>query len=112
MVDAIVRLIMSDLAYFLSALRGVPEGDGNLLQHSIVLCTTDCSYGKSHSIDDYPMILAGSAGGALATGRHIAARGENSSKVMLSILRAMGVRATEFGVGAGRTMDGLSALSP
>lgn len=112
MVDAIVRLIMSDLAYFLTALRNVREGDGNLLQHSIVLCTTDCSYGRSHSIDDYPLIIAGSGGGALATGRHIAARGENACKVSLSILRAMGVRAPEFGVGAGRTTDGLSALSP
>lgn len=112
MVDAIVRLIIADLAYFLSALKAVQEGDGNLLQHSIVLCTTDCSYGKSHSIDDYPMIIAGSGGGALSTGRHIAARGENSSKVMLSLLRAMGVRAPEFGVGAGRTTDGLAGLSP
>ena len=73
---------------------------------------TDCSYGRSHSIDDYPLIIAGSGGGALATGRHIAARGENACKVSLSILRAMGVRAPEFGVGAGRTTDGLSALSP
>jgi hypothetical protein len=112
MVDAIVRLMMGDLAYFLTALRNVQEGDGNLLQHSIVLATTDCSYGKSHSIDDYPLILAGSGGGSIATGRHIAARGENSSKVMLSVLRAMGVRAPEFGVGAGRTADGLSALAP
>jgi hypothetical protein len=112
MVDAIVRLIVGDLAYFLSALKAVQEGDGNLLQHSIVLCTTDCSLGKSHSIDDYPMIIAGTGGGALNTGRHIAARGENSSKVMLSLLRAMGVRAAEFGVGAGRTTDGLAGLSP
>jgi hypothetical protein len=39
------------------------------------------------------VILAGTGGGSIATGRHIAARGENSSKVMLSVLRAMGVRA-------------------
>ncbi len=111
-VDAIVRYIMADLAYFLTALRSVPEGDGNLLRHSIVLCTTDCSYGRSHSIDDYPMILAGSGGGTLRTGTHIAARGENSSKVMLTVLQAMGLHATEYGVGAGHATDALSALAP
>ncbi len=111
-VDAIVRLIMADLAYFLTALRNVQEGDGNVLRHSIILCTTDCSYGRSHSLDDYPIVIAGSGGGALRTGHHVAARGENSSKVMLSILRAMGVRATEYGVGAGRTADALPGLSP
>lgn len=111
-VDAIVRLIMADLAYFLTALRNVQEGDGNVLKHSIVLCTTDCSYGRSHSLDDYPIVIAGSGGGALRTGHHVAARGENSSKVMLSILRAMGVRATDYGVGAGHTTEALAALSP
>ncbi len=111
-VDAIVRLIMADLAYFLTALRNVQEGDGNVLKHSIILCTTDCSYGRSHSLDDYPIVIAGSGGGALRTGHHVVARGENSSKVMLSILRAMGVRASEYGLGAGRTTDALPGLSP
>lgn len=111
-VDAIVRLIMADLAYFLTALRNVQEGDGNLLRHSVVLCTTDCSLGKSHSLDDYPLLIAGNGGGGIRTGHHVAARGENASKVMLSILRAMGVRATEYGVGMARATDGLGALSP
>ncbi len=111
-VQAILRLILTDLAYFLNALRGITEGDGTLLDHSLVLCTTDCSYGRTHSLDEYPLVLAGGASGAMRRGVHLRAQGENASRVMLSVLQAMGVPAAEYGVGAGRVTDGLSGLLP
>ena len=41
---------------------------------------------------------------------HLRARGENASKVSYSILQMMGVRAADFGVGAGRVTEGLGGL--
>ncbi len=107
---SIVQLIMGEMAYLLTALRGVTEGDGTLLDHSAVLCTTDCSFGRTHSLDEYPIVIAGTANGALRTGSHIRARGENASKVTFGLLQAMGVRAAEFGVGAGRVTDAITGM--
>lgn len=109
-VQLILTSIMEDLAHFLAALRAVPEGDGSLLDHSAVLCTTDCSYGRTHAIDDYPILLAGSASGALRTGIHHRSAGENTSKLLLSVLRAVGVPLAELGAEGGRVSDGLGAI--
>ncbi len=109
-VQAIIRLILGDLAYFLTAMRNVREGDGTLLDHSLVLCMSDCSYGRTHSLDDYPLMVAGTGNGAVRQGLHLRARGENTSKVVLALLQAMGVRAADYGVGPGRVTDVVSGL--
>ncbi len=111
-VAAILGRILTDLAYFLGALDGVREGDGTLLDHSLILCTTDCSYGRTHSLEEYPIVLAGGGSGALRRGTHIRAQGENASRVMLSVLQAMGLPAAEYGVGPGRVTEGLGGLLP
>ena len=111
-VQAILLYVMAELAYFIDALRKVPEGDGTLLDHSVVLCTTDCSFGRTHAIDNYPIILAGGANGALKTGIHYhSAGGEIATKVSLTLLRTMGVRAQSFGAGPGLVSDGLTAIT-
>lgn len=110
-VNTIVTAIIGELAYLINAMSHVTEGDGTLLDHSLVLAISDCSYGRSHSIDNYPMLLCGGASGAVRRGIHYhSPGGENASKVMLSILRAMGVRAAEYGVGPGRVTDPLGAV--
>ena len=55
-----------------------------------LLATSDCSFGAEHDILEYPILVAGSAGGALVTGQHIRAEGEVASKVCFSLLRAIG----------------------
>jgi hypothetical protein len=108
---AINLKIMESCADFLSALDAIPEGDGTLLDRCGVLCTTDVSLGRIHSLDDIPIVIAGSAGGRLRVGHHYRSpTGENVSKVMLTLIRAMGVTAGSFGTEEGRTESGLSAL--
>ncbi len=109
-VQAILTFIMEDLAYFLTAMRNVREGDATLLDHTIVLCMSDVSYGRTHSLDDYPIILAGGRTLGFRQNYHLSARDVNSSKITLSLLQAMDVRVTEFGVGPGRVTDGLAGL--
>ena len=109
-VNRVVRFIHEEMAYFLQALDRIQEGDGTLLDHSAVLCTTDVSFGRTHSIDNYPIVIGGSACGALRTGIHHRSAGENATKVSLSLMRAVGVNAAEFGSDAGRVTDGLSDI--
>ncbi len=112
-VHEIVVSIMSDFSYLCQSLRDIPEGEGNLLDNSILLATTDVSYGRTHQIDEYPIVLAGSACGSLRTGFHYRSQTqENTSHVAMSILRAMEVRAAEFGEGPGKVTEGLSVIEP
>jgi len=107
----IVRFTMGEFAYLVERMAAVPEGDETLLDHSAILCTTDCSNGRTHALTDYPMIIAGRAGGALRPGVHYRATGaENASKVMLTLMRAVGARADEYGFGEAHTTDSLSAI--
>ncbi len=110
-VQAIVRQIVSEFAYFVEALRKIPEGDETLLDHSVTLGFTDCSFGKSHAVDEYPLLLAGSACGALRRGYHYRSpAAENASKLGFTLLRTMGVATTEFGSDEGYVTEGLDDI--
>ncbi len=103
--------IIACLADFLAALDAIPEADGTLLDSCVVLATTDVSKGRTHSLDDFPIVLAGSGCGALKTGIHYRSTGqENASKVLLSIIRAMDILAADFGTEDAWTEDGLTAI--
>ena len=58
-------------AYFLEKLRATPDGDGTLLDHSMVLYGSGISDGNQHNHTDLPIILAGGASGRLKGGRHL-----------------------------------------
>lgn len=110
-VHAIILSIMEELNYFIEALRSIPEGDETLLDHMVLLATSDVSYGRTHALDEFPVLLAGGANGRLKTNMHYRSLlGENTSKAMLSIIRAVGINATSFGGEAGEVSDGLGAI--
>lgn len=110
-VRSIIMRLMNNLAYFLNALDAIEEGDGTLLDHTVILGTTDCAYGQTHSVEDYPILLAGSACGRIKTGVHYrSSAAESVSHVGLSLVRAMGVQAGSFGLDAGQVTEGLSAI--
>jgi hypothetical protein len=95
---------MQCFSSLLQKMRAIPEGAGTLLDHSLWLATSDTAEGLTHSVDDYPILLAGRAGGAMrAPGVHV--RGpslvrRNTSDVLVTILRAMGSARTSIGTGA------------
>lgn len=109
-VDGILISIMAQLAYFVGKLASVQEGDARLLDNMVILGTTDCARGRDHSIENYPILLAGSASNRIKMGVHHRGNGENASQVILSLIRAMGINAAEFGIGPVRSTDGLSAI--
>jgi hypothetical protein len=89
-------------------LAEIPEGDGTILDRCLVLGTTDVSYGRTHALDDFPILVAGSADGRVRQGEHLRSEGDNASKVLLSIVRAMGITAPSFGAGDALATDGFS----
>ena len=90
------------LAYFLEKLRATPDGDGNLLDHSMILYGSSMSNGNQHDHDPLPVLLAGAASGQLKGGRHITyAPHTPMSNLLLSILDKFGVRQDKFGDSTG-----------
>ena len=97
-VHQIVEQVMGEFAGFLGGLEAIAEGDGTLLDNAVVLATSCVSYGRTHSLRDYPIILAGSAGGYFKEDTHYhSTTGENASAVMVSVLRAMGMATATWG---------------
>jgi hypothetical protein len=111
-VHAATVFTMKQLGILLTALKGVSEGAGNLLDNTAIIASTDVADGKLHSITDYPIVVAGKAGGALKyPGVHYrSATHENTSTVLMSLLRAVGVPLTTFGQMGGQVTAGCSAI--
>ncbi|MFT4623817.1 MAG: hypothetical protein ACI8PZ_002473 [Myxococcota bacterium] len=109
--NLINTMIMEECSYFLQALDAIEEGDGTLLDHSAVLCTTDVSLGRTHSLDDFPIVIGGGACGQIRTGFHYRSEtNENSTKVLLTLIRAMGIAADAYGEEDARATDSLGAI--
>jgi len=92
----------SMLVYFMEKLKAIPDGDGNLLDHSLVLYGSGMSDGNQHNHTPLPMLLAGGASGAVKGGRHIKlAKLTTHSDLLLTILHKAGVRAEKIGDSSG-----------
>jgi Protein of unknown function (DUF1552) len=110
-VHSVLLYIMTEFAYLINALASVKEGQSTLLDHCAVLGTTDCSYGRAHSIEDYPILIAGSAGGTLKEGIHYhSPASENTSKVLLTLSRAMGLTLDSYGDAEGKVTSSLTPI--
>ena len=94
----------------LKALDEVKEGDGTLLDHSLVLAYTDTGFAKLHTLDNIPMILAGTAGGRIKGGYHIAGEGAPVSRVGLTIQQAFGMSVDSWGTGSLETKKPISEI--
>lgn len=91
------------LAYFLDKLKSTPDGDGNLLDHSMVLYGSSMSNGNQHDHDPLPIVLAGGASGQLNGGRHMTyAPHTPMSNLLLSVLDKLGIQADKHGDSTGK----------
>ncbi len=84
-------------AYLLDRLSRVPEGDGTMLDNTMVLWVNELSRGGAHDRKRKPYVLAGNAGGYFNSGRHLKYGGASHSDLFVSIANAMGVQANSFG---------------
>ncbi len=105
-----VKYAMSNLADLLTRMKDVPDGDGTLLDNSCVYATSCVSESQTHSGNDYPLLVAGKAGGALRADQHVRLLDENVSKVPYTLLSAFAGSADSFGQAEGRVTSGVAEL--
>ncbi|MGB0420980.1 MAG: DUF1552 domain-containing protein, partial [Limisphaerales bacterium] len=89
-------------AYILQKMKSIPEGDGTLLDHSMVVYGAGISDGNRHNNENLPVFVAGKGGGRISTGRHVSYDFETPmANLLLSMIHEMGVPAERFGDSTG-----------
>jgi len=109
-VNAITKQCVDMYGDFVRALDAIEEGDGTVLDHSVLVGSSEISLGRLHSLTEFPLLIAGSANGRLKTGLHVRTEGELTSRPQLSILRAVGVQIPRWGVDAHESTEGLGDI--
>jgi hypothetical protein len=93
---------VEQLDYLLGRLKSVPEGGRMQLDNCMIVYGSDISDGDRHNHDDLPILLAGKAGGALKTGRHLRYPGETPTmNLYVSLSERMAVLVSSFGDSTG-----------
>ena len=102
--------IMEAWVYFVGALDAVKEGPRTLLDNSLVLAHSETEFAKFHTIDNIPMMTAGSAGGRMKTGIYVDGIGTPVSRVGLTLQQVMGVPLDKWGTKSLETNKPLSEI--
>jgi hypothetical protein len=93
------RWYMEQFAHLLGALEATPEGDGTMLDNTVVLLGSELARGNTHSHTDAPFLLAGSAGCYFKTNQHLTFDGRNPhNNLLVSLANSMGVDTNTFGM--------------
>jgi hypothetical protein len=98
-----INILHAELfSYLLTKLKSAAEGDGNLLDHSMLVYGSGLSDGNRHTHEALPVLLAGRGGGSLKPGRHlVCSAGTPITNLYLSLLDRMGVREATIGDSTG-----------
>lgn len=90
-------------AYFLRRMQSTRDGDGSLLDHSMIVYGSAICDGNSHSHVDLPVLLAGRGDGRLKPGRHIMyEKGTPMTNLYVSLLERMDLPVEKFGDSNGK----------
>jgi hypothetical protein len=109
-VDRGVIYAMNCLEEFLSNLQSTPHGASTLLDASLVYVTSDTAWGQTHSRTEWPVLLAGKAGGRLRGDEHHNFPGESLSKALLTVAQIIDPSIAQLGLDAGLATSPLSGI--
>jgi hypothetical protein len=105
-VAQIDHYIVEQFAYLVQKMKSIPEGDGTLLDNSMLLFGNGNGDGAHHDHDDLPILLAGRGGGTIDPGRHVRLdEGTPFMNLVLSLMDRMGVKMDRFGDSTGRVTE-------
>ena len=94
---------ISLLAYFLEKLRSTPDGDGTLLDHSLILYGSSMANPNEHNHSPLPMLLAGGANGRHEGNRHVKVPERTPlSNLLLSVIDKAGIEMNTLGDSTGK----------
>jgi len=96
-IQAISRWFTEQYAYLLQQLKNIPEGDGTMLDNSLVVWVTDNAKSNNHSGNNMPYVMGGRAGGAVDPGRFLTYDDVPHNQLLVSICQAMGLDTEQFG---------------
>ena len=100
MVDSITDINIwyaEEIKYLLDQMSLVPEGDGTMLDNSIVVWGNELSRGNSHGNHPVPFTIFGSGCGAIQTGRFLQYGDVGHNRLLVSLCNAMGLDTQTFG---------------
>jgi hypothetical protein len=91
------RWHVEQYAYLLRKLKGMQEGEGTVLDNSMILFGSALSDGNSHNPHKLPLVLAGRAGGRVASGQHLVYTEDTpAANLYMSMLNAFGTPVDRF----------------
>ncbi|WP_373044795.1 DUF1552 domain-containing protein [Vulgatibacter sp.] len=97
------RWEVEQFAYLVGKLKAIQEGEGSVLDNSLVLFSSELSDGNNHHHINKPVVLAGRGGGEVRPGRHIYYRGAGGefpvADLYMTMLANVGVHVESFGRG-------------
>ena len=94
---------MKQFAHLVEKLKNTPEGDGTLLDRSLLVYGAGISDSNTHFHDDLPIALVGGKAAGIKGGRYIRhAKGTPLANLHLSILDKLGVSIEKLGDSTGR----------
>jgi hypothetical protein len=97
------RFHVEQLAYVLNRMKSIKEGNGTMLDNTMLLYGAGISDGNRHNHDDLPLLMAGGAGGRLKGGRHLVHQPNTPlTNLFLSMLDTVGVPAETLGDSTGK----------
>ena len=97
-------------AYYVDKMKNTPDGDGSLLDHSMLLYGSSISDGNKHTHDDLPLVLVGGGNGQIKGGRHLSYPNETPmNNLLVAMLDKAGVKTEKFGDATGE-IDRLSEV--
>ncbi len=97
-IKKIDQFLVSQYGYFLEKLKSIPEGEGNLLDNSMIVYGSGLSDGNRHNHDDLPILMAGRGGGTITPGRHIKYDVETPmNNLFLSMMDRVGAKIDSIG---------------
>ena len=91
------RWYAEKFALILDKLKAIPEGEGTLLDNTVVVWVNELGKGNSHTRNDVPYVLGGSCGGYFNTGRYLQYDADPHNNFLVSLCNAMGVQTNTFG---------------
>ena len=95
--------LVKTFAYYLERLKATPDGDGSLLDHSMILYGSSLSDANLHTHHDLPICVAGGGAGRLKSGRHIRYPKETPlNNLLLNLLDKVGVPLDKLGDSTGK----------
>lgn len=90
--------IAGRFAKLLEEMKSIPEGDGTLLDNSVVLWVNELGKGNNHDHDDVPVVIAGTLGGHfLNGGRHVTLGTRANNDLLITLCQAFGYNVNTFG---------------